>query len=307
MENKFHSPKNLLALITSLATVILLVAPAFTPAALAARPTQIVITPSQSACDGLEGNPATMGQGCFNEFIWFGFNYFSTASVWDKAWSNCPTPDTTTADGPVDTTMTAAISAKNPECTNSPLAGGNPSGSWANWDYDAPFITPPPSPSCTPCASSLPFLYNGHNKITWGFFTSTSTSTYAGQVIFTSDAKTANVFKANPMQGNITQTDPSTGLITGWNLVGGSLAFRGTPSNSTFVSGTIYQWTYITPAYYSSTGGASTWTTAIFVPKFNAYFVLFQIYNIQNGPFTEAQIQSIDTGQLGTMPTSVTP
>lgn len=305
MENKFHNSKNFIAVTASLATVLLLVAPALTPAALAAHPTQINITPSQSACNGYEGNPSGMGQGCYNEFIWFGFNYFSTASVWDTVWSNCPTPDTTTTDGSVDTTMTTAISTANPECTSNALAGGNPSGSWANWDYNAPWLTPPPSPSCAPCASVLQFVYDGHNKITWGLFTSNTDTTNTGQIIFTGNV--SNVFKANPMQGNITQTDPSTGVVYGWNLVGGTLAFSGTPDTSTFESGTIYQWSYITPAYYASTGGSGTWTTAIFVPKFNAYFVLFQIYNIQNRTFSEGQVYSLDTGPLATMPTSVTP
>ena len=186
-----------------------------------------------------------------NVFLWFGYNTYGT-NVPYGTWSNCP----------YDPTMT-------PTALCSATALGN-----AAWDLNTQsYLTSATSTFTLTSTSTLTETFASINHGT----PSTVTITYHKE-------GSSGRWFANPRNSVIT----FSGSFVYW---GGVLMFSGTPSASTFVSGTFEEWAYVTPATYNAS--PSVYPDAVYVPSQGAYLALTSVVYASASPLTTAQINSL--------------
>ncbi len=224
-----------------------------------------------------------------NVFLWFGLNYFSD-NVPFGTWSNCPYGSTLTS------TATCSSTALTNAGWDSNDVGyiGNCGSGFSSWclvedhnelSMNASFIEPLLCAATTSnsCFSSPP--------------------PYAsGQITFHKES--GNTWVAVSSQANrfVLSLTPG-GTPYSYNYESGILRFSGpTPSQNTFVSGTIYQWSYLTPAAYSTY--QAYLPNAVYVPSMHMYLDLVSVISLSGTALTSAQLSSLilSTPYLGQSP-----
>lgn len=218
-----------------------------------------------------------------NFFYWFGDNGFGT-NVAYGAWSNCPVYGGSTS-----------YLANNPQCLVE-TANGNDAFQNSGWDSN---IACSSSPSSSPCQE---FILKG-NTLT-GVDLACFVNDKGAQIgcismVFHGERRQGGVtmWIANPENpsNSLSLTD-SSGSVIGEILMGGTLIFNGMPGATTFVSGSLQEWSYRTTAFYSS--HSSQLPDAFYVPQQQAYLILTGIWDMSATPLTLTQMNSLVTSTM---------
>ncbi len=246
-----------------------------------------------------------------NVFLWFGVNNFAD-NVPFGTWSNCPYGSTLTSTSLCSST---ALTNADWDSNNVGYTGNcDPSSGYSDWclTLSGNELTISQFVFVDPLFCSV-----GLNCFSPSYF-----PTATGSVTFHRDGN-SGMWKANPLKNEVSSTLSSaacadqalTALCNGTpyaiNYMGGTLVFDGTPSASTFVSGNITQWSYITPLAYNtfqsacvSHSGTSCLPDAVYVPSQKAYLILTSIDSLSSTSLSPAQLNQLilSTGYLNTQP-----
>lgn len=213
-----------------------------------------------------------------NYFYWFGENGFNT-NVAFGAWSNCPVMPDWLSSSP------QSYPTSNPACLVA-TANGNNAFQNSGWDSNAE---------------------GGLGNYAYQDFTLSGNTLEVPGICFINDqfvqigcvamvfhgehSTSSNVWIANPENpANSMQLADSNGVY-GKILLGGVAVFSGIPGESTFVSLTVQEWSYRTPASYAANSGAMP--DAIFVPNQQAYLQLTGVWYFTPAPLSSAAMTSL--------------
>jgi hypothetical protein len=185
-----------------------------------------------------------------NFFYWFGY---SNTNIQFGSWSNCPD---------------AWPSGNYPAITNSeclaPTANGNNAIANSGWDYNTHLNYP-----------NIIYVDSSNTAIIKKPVNFTG-ATVIGQDNITFISKNG-VYVASPTMNNTLEVLDNGN--TKYVVIAGNLIFSsGSPSNSTFENGQLYEYAYVSSSTYNNHAGL--YTNAINVPSENAYLVLAGIWNL---------------------------
>lgn len=238
-----------------------------------------------------------------NVFLWFGANTFND-NVQFGTWSNCPYD---TAATPTTTCTSTALTNAGWDVNDVGYVGNcNPSSGFSDW-----CLTLKNGNDLVMNASFIePLLCS----IGYSCFSSAYAPTVVGHVAF-HQIGDSGVWFADPASNEMNLFFPKgynlPNGIYSYNFEGGTLVFDGAPSPSTFVSGTLYQWAYLTPAAYSyfqtacfSLSGSSCLPDAAYVPSLNAYLELTSVISLSSTLLSSSALLALisSTPYLGTTP-----
>ncbi|MDA8040373.1 MAG: hypothetical protein M0Z69_14735, partial [Actinomycetota bacterium] len=196
-----------------------------------------------------------------NAFLWFGYNTYNTNLPFGT-WSNCPYDPSAT---PTSTCSATALSN-------------------ASWDLNDPtYLTP----------QTRSFVLTSPSTLVESFGTLNQGVTESGSITY--DSQGGGSWVAAPASNTIESYSSSwDNGATPYGFVnwGGTLNFSGTPSASTFTNGTLYEWSYITSAYYNA--NSSTYPDALWVSNENAYLALTSVVFLSSTTLTSSEIGTLD-------------
>ena len=221
-----------------------------------------------------------------NVFLWFGLSTFAD-NVPFGTWSNCPFGSTTVSTPLCSST---ALTNANWDSNNVGYVGNCGSG-FSSWCLvrqnnelimNASFIEPLLCSVGQSCFSSPP--------------------PYAsGQITFHRESGDRWVAVSSHANRFVLSLTPG-GTPYSYVYESGTLQFSGTPSASTFVSGTIDQWSYVTPAAYGTF--QSFLPNAVYVRSMHLYLDMTSVISLSGTQLTPSGLTSLiqSTPYLGQSP-----